>query len=101
MSDKLYVTARLKAKPEKTEQLKQLLSNVVVESRRENGCLEYGLYQATDDPSVFTTIEVWSDAVSEEAHWDSPHVKLTLEALPDVLDGDALVGKYTATGPVA
>ena len=99
MSNDLYVTALLKAKSERVDELSKILSTVVLESRKEAGCVEYAMYQSTEDPTTFITIEVWNDADVEAAHWETDHVKNALERLPAVLDGDAVVGKYVLAGP--
>jgi quinol monooxygenase YgiN len=57
--------------PEAIEMMKELVS----ESRKEAGCISYGLYQNTKDKKVLTMIEEWESQEDLDAHSDSEHYK--------------------------
>ncbi|MBL9136712.1 MAG: antibiotic biosynthesis monooxygenase [Verrucomicrobiales bacterium] len=79
------VTARLKAQPGKQTALRELLAALVVPTRREDGCLNYDLHVASDDPSVLLFHENWRSKADLDRHLGSPHVTAVLAQLPALL----------------
>ena len=94
MSQQLYVTARFRAKADRVEAMIDLLADLASETCGESGCVEYGYYQSADDPTLFTSFEIWRDSELEAAHWETQHLKDALSRLPDLMDGEAEVTKY-------
>ena len=90
----LYVTARFMAKNDKVVELIKVLKELASETRKESGCLDYGYYQSADNPTVFTSFEIWTDSHSEVAHWETQHLKDALTKLSHLMDGEAEVTKY-------
>jgi len=95
MSEKVYVTARFKAKADKVVEMIQVIQELSLNTQSESGCVDYGYYQSTDDPHLFTSFETWADPQSEQAHWETEHLKKALAQLPDLLDGEPEITKYT------
>ena len=52
--EKIVLFARLKVKPESIEEAKKLALGIVADSRSEDGCHNYDVHQAIEDPTVFT-----------------------------------------------
>ena len=50
------------------------LIELVEQSRTETGCLAYALFQRSDDPVLFQTVEQWRDGAAVDAHMASKHV---------------------------
>jgi len=94
MAKKRYVTAKFAAKEDCVAEMIRLLEKLASKTRSEKGCLDYGYYQASDNPTVFTSIEIWESPEAEAAHWNTKHLKDALAQLPDLMDGDAEVTKY-------
>jgi len=94
MAKKLYVTAKFAAKEDCVADMISLLEKLASETRSEKGCLDYGYYQSSDNPTVFTSIETWESHDAEAAHWNTKHLKDALAQLPELMDGDAEVTKY-------
>jgi quinol monooxygenase YgiN len=72
-SETVTVMAKVEARPEHIEQVKEECLALVTPSRREEGCLTYDLYQAEDDPAVFLFYESWRSREDLERHLESPH----------------------------
>lgn len=94
MTQRLYVTVRFTAKPGKVEALLDLLAILVSKTKSEAGCLEYGYYRLFNDPTIFTSFEIWKDLESEAAHWETQHQRKALTRLPELIEGEAEVTKY-------
>ena len=71
----ITVTAILRAKPGKAQDLREELIKVVEPSRREPGCLEYILNESLEDPNTFIFYERWENAEAAQAHLDCEHYK--------------------------
>ena len=85
MSQPLRVVAHLRARPDRTDDLKQLLQGLVEPTRNEPGCRSYELHQNVENPAEFTFVEEWDDEAALGAHFETPHVRRALEKAPDLL----------------
>jgi quinol monooxygenase YgiN len=76
MSDeKIVLVARLKVRADAVEAAKRLALGIVADSRAEDGCLNYDVHQAVDDPTVFIWHETWKDRAALENHFELPYFK--------------------------
>jgi quinol monooxygenase YgiN len=87
----LRVVARVKAKPDTVNEVRQLLSGLVEPTRKEAGCVFYELLQNREDPTDFTFIEKWENDAAFESHAASNHIRaigpklrLFVTAPPDI-----------------
>lgn len=71
----LQVVVRIIARPDKVQEVRTLLKNIIEPSRKEKGCLQYVLLQNSKDPTDFTAVEEWTDAAAYQGHLTSPHVQ--------------------------
>ena len=71
----IKVTAKYFIKKESIEDFKTYTSRLIDETRKEDGCLAYELYQDINDETVFSFIEEWKDMESLGNHIDSKHFK--------------------------
>src|SRR3954470_10024965 len=74
----LQVVVRMIARPDKIQEVRTLLKNIIEPSRKEKGCLRYVLLQNANDPSDFTAVEEWTDGTAYQGHLSSPHVQEVL-----------------------
>ncbi len=77
------VVARIKAKPDQVNEVRQLLGALVGPTRKETGCLSYELLQNRSDPTDFTFVEEWASDAAFESHFSTDHIQ---SALPRVQD---------------
>lgn len=63
----IYLTVIIKSKIESTEELKSFLLDMVNNSRKEKGCLQYDLHQSIVD-NTFIFHEEWLDQTSLDKH---------------------------------
>lgn len=72
------VIAQVKAKPGMESRVRKELSSLVGSSRKDAGCLNYDLHQATDNPALFMFHENWASKAELEAHLQKPDLQATL-----------------------
>jgi quinol monooxygenase YgiN len=70
------IVARLLAKPEKRDELLELLRGFVDQSRKEPGCVDYHLHVSDRDPNLFIFYENWRTAKELREHQKSSAVAL-------------------------
>ena len=70
----VHIMARITSLPESAATMSSLLAELVAQSRKEEGCLHYELFQRADAAHVFQTVERWRDQAAVDAHMKSPHV---------------------------
>ena len=76
MSDeKIILVARLKVREDAVEDAKKLALGIVADSRTEEGCVNYDVHQAIDDPTVFVWHETWRDRAAFDEHLEKPYFK--------------------------
>lgn len=88
------VVAKNRVKPEKIEEFTDLCKTLVEESLKEEGCIEYGLYQELEEPGLMTMIEEWKDEKSLEKHFNSAHFKKIVPLISKYLEKEAEVNAY-------
>jgi len=49
---------------------------LVAPTRKEKGCINYNLYQSTDDPTLFIFYENWESRGDIEWHLTMPHCSI-------------------------
>jgi quinol monooxygenase YgiN len=93
-----HVLARITVKPEAADSARSILEELAKHTRAEEGCVSYDLYQQTETPHVFVTVEVWKDAATADHHMTTPHVSAAIgvaaelfAAPPEILAYDRLM----------
>lgn len=71
----LRVVARINAKSDKIDEVRELLSTLVEPTRTEPGCITYDLLQNRNDPTDFTFVEEWASESDLDSHSMSDHLK--------------------------
>ncbi|GAB3800707.1 putative quinol monooxygenase [Spirosoma humi] len=81
----IHLTAIIKSKPEHTEEIKSVLQNLVVQSRKETACLQYDLHQSTASSNIFIFHEIWEDESGLARHNEQPYLKAFGEIVDEKL----------------
>ncbi|CAA9278560.1 MAG: hypothetical protein AVDCRST_MAG54-3415 [uncultured Actinomycetospora sp.] len=85
----LTVIAHMKALPGKEQELREALESLVDPTLAEDGCVNYDLHQATDDPSTFFFYENWTGPEKLQAHLAADHLVAFAGRLDEFLVGGA------------
>jgi len=85
----IYLTAILKSKKDKIQDLKSILDNMVLNTRKEEACEKYELQQSLDDKTVFIFHEIWKSKDGLDAHNQQSYIKEFVEKAPDLLENPA------------
>ncbi|MBF4692859.1 putative quinol monooxygenase [Fusibacter ferrireducens] len=91
----IKVVARSVAIQGKEDEIIALSKELVLESRKEVGCIRYEMYQDQKNASVFTMIETWQDEETFQKHKETPHVKRIVPQLNALRVEKAVVDVYT------
>lgn len=63
----------VKVKPEEREEIIATANALVEKSQQEEGCISYGFFAHTTDPTLFLICETWADDNALAAHKQTPH----------------------------
>lgn len=77
MTNDLKVVATIIAKPDAIDAVRDGLSALVAESRKEDGNLSYELFESAIEPGTFITVEVWPQE-DLDGHMQTPHLQQAL-----------------------
>ncbi len=91
----LRVVARINAKPDKVEEVRDALTGLVAPTRSEPGCIVYELLQNNNDPTDFTFVEEWESEAALARHAASEHIRATREKLDGIVDGGTDIRTYS------
>lgn len=67
------VIAKNFVRPECIEEFKNLALELVAETQKEPGCIEYNLHQCVAIPTWFTILECWESQAHLDAHCKTKH----------------------------
>ncbi|MCL2092772.1 MAG: antibiotic biosynthesis monooxygenase [Treponema sp.] len=70
---KVIATNYIKA--EHIEAAKPLFREILEATNKEDGCLEYKLYENKDEPGLYVFVEEWESMAHLEAHFQTDHFK--------------------------
>lgn len=77
--------AILKAKQEKIEDLRKELLGMIEPTRKEEGCIEYILFENPEAPGDFYMREAFKDKNAFETHIATPHFQALAKKVDDLL----------------
>lgn len=90
----IRVVAKNQVKPEKVREFTDLCKNLIEETLKEKGCIEYGIYQELENPEILTFLEEWKDENSLNEHLNSRHFKETFPLLSECVEKETEVNIY-------
>ena len=91
----IRVVAKNYVKPEKIQEFIVLCKRLVEESVKEEGCIDYGLYQELDNPEILTMLEEWRDKSNLDKHLNSNHFRKIFPLLSEYLEKETEINMYT------
>ena len=75
MKTGLTIIAFITAKAGMQQQVREVLLDLVAQTRREKGCVNYDLHQSQGNPREFMMYENWDSAADLDAHAKSEHLQ--------------------------
>ena len=91
------VVAKVVAKRESVESVRDELLRLIAPTRSEEGCIEYRLHQDSADPAVFIFFENWESEACLARHVESDHFKDYVSAIDGMLE-EKIVHRMTMIG---
>ncbi|MCO1601876.1 putative quinol monooxygenase [Desulfosporosinus nitroreducens] len=79
----IKVIAKLTIKEDKIEELKSIIPELVAETRKEDGCLSYQLFQDVKNKKMLSFVEDWVSNEALQRHINSKHFQ---EAMPKIAE---------------
>ncbi|PAV13316.1 antibiotic biosynthesis monooxygenase [Methanosarcina spelaei] len=93
----IRVVAKSYVKPEKTQEFLGLCRKLVEASLKDEGCIDYGLYQELENSGNLTFLEEWKDEKSLDQHLNSSYFKEIFPLLSEYLEKETEVNVYRKT----
>ena len=86
MNQQLPMIVKFYVKEGQLEHALKELQKIIVETRKEKGCLRYDLHQDVDNPNILMFYEVWETVEDWKAHDKQQHIELFREATKDTFE---------------
>jgi len=77
----IVVVGRVHTDPEKRAQLLEVAHKVASASREEGGCVDYRVFEDTEQPNNFVFVEEWKDEDALQQHFGTPHIAEFMQAI--------------------
>lgn len=91
----LRVVATIPAKSGSEEVVRDALTTLAEETRKEEGCVEYLLFESQAAPGVFVTVETWRAQADLDAHLASPHLATAFAVATEAIEGEVAIHPLT------
>lgn len=98
LNETVRIIAQVTSQPDKIEELKSLLLNLVEPTRSEKGCVSYQLLQDKTDSAKFVFIEEWTDDSAIDAHMTTAHVQEAFSKAQSLLAKAPEINRYVLIG---
>jgi quinol monooxygenase YgiN len=86
--DSFGVFARIRGLPEKADELRRRLLELVSLTLAENGCLSCKLIENWCDSTEYTLLEEWSDEEAHNVHFGTNLIQNAMKLIPSLLSGE-------------
>lgn len=90
----IIVHGTFPVKSEVRDDALELMRQMAVASREEQGCISYEFYVGLSDPNVLLLFQEWESVDALQGHFETDHMEEFLKVLPDVLDGEVATRRY-------
>ncbi len=94
---KLTIVARILAKEEQREFVKNELLKLIPITRAEEGCISYDLHQDNQNPNVFLFHENWESRELWQAHMENDHLAEYLKVTDGAVE-EFILNEMTVIG---
>lgn len=94
MKTGITIIAFITAKPGLQLQVREVLLDLVTQTRKEKGCINYDLHQSQADPREFVMYENWESAADLDAHARSEHLRAFGKIAGGLLERPAEITKW-------
>lgn len=89
--NKLYIVALFHFKENHLNEAVGILEKLVVETHKEEGCLQYDLVEDSDNKGIFFVMEVWATTDHHRQHSASEHLSEFRKAATPLLESSTEV----------
>lgn len=97
----LTVIAFITAKAGMQQQVREVLLDLVVQTREEKGCVNYDLHQSLDNPREFVMYENWASEADLDAHARSAHLQEFGKAAGRLLERPTEITRWNMVSDLA
>ena len=91
----ITVVAEFAVKPAELDAFLSRCDELIAETRKENGCLSYHLYQDKQQPNLLSFIELWQNQAVLDTHSASAHFTRIVPALVEACEKPPVIRLYS------
>ena len=90
----IVVAGTISIKADKREEAIRVAADMATATRAEAGCRRYAFYADLADPNTFFLFEEWESEAALAAHFQTEHMRVFQQRVPDLLAGPLEVHRY-------
>ncbi|ADO83381.1 putative quinol monooxygenase [Ilyobacter polytropus] len=77
----ILIIAKATVKKDKLDEFKNTAAKLIKNTRSEDGCIEYALYENNEDPNILTFVEKWRDQEAVDKHGSTDFFKENIKKI--------------------
>ncbi|WP_319203327.1 putative quinol monooxygenase [uncultured Ilyobacter sp.] len=77
----ILIIAKATVKKDKLDEFKGVAAGLIKNTRSEDGCIEYALYENNEDPCTLTFVEKWRDQEAVDKHGSTDFFKENIKKI--------------------
>jgi quinol monooxygenase YgiN len=81
----IVVVGRVRTDADRRAELIRIGQAVAAASREEAGCIDYRLYEDTENSNEFVFVEEWENDEALQQHFRTPHIAAFMGAIPPAI----------------
>jgi quinol monooxygenase YgiN len=93
---KVYVSARIFAKPGKLDEVEAEIRKIIPTVRQEDGCIAYDLHRSLGDEPELLFYEIWDSQAALDAHGNTAHIASMRAAIKDLVSAPSEIKLWSA-----
>ena len=87
----LKIIAKFVVKEDKVDEFKECCKSFIFETRKEEGCISYELFQDKNDKKVLIFVEEWKNEEAVVNHNNTAHIKNVLPTLISLVEEEPVL----------
>jgi len=77
----ILIIAKATVKKDKLDEFKGVAARLIKNTRSEDGCIEYALYENNENPNILTFVEKWRDQEAVDKHGSTDFFKENIKKI--------------------
>ena len=90
----IVIAGQIPIRADKREEAVAAALEMAAATQQEAGCISYDFHASLADPNLILVFEEWETAEALQAHFETPHMAVFRQKLPNIVAGKGKLKRY-------